>query len=159
MTCYDSDTRSENIILWLEGYEHHALPLWAISRVVQPLSRWLSSQLVMRIPAQLLFLGSFLNPLLIPITHALHESEVGLVDWHNTQIGVPLTHQGLAPIFHRVDVGRNGSKSVVLSATQSNVLAAIDVVDGSVGTLFDSWVRRGVNGWVYCSVATCIRKR
>ena len=86
----------------------------------------------MRIPAQLLFLGS----LLVPITHALHESEVGLVDWHKAQIGVPLTHHhGLAPIFHRVDVGRNGSKSVILSATQSNVLAAVDVIDGSVGTL------------------------
>lgn len=94
-------------------------------------SRLLSTQTTMRIPAQLLFLGS----LLIPTAYALHESEVGLVDWHKTQIGVPLTHHhGLAPVFHRVDAGRNGSKSVVVSATQSNVLAAVDVVDGSVGT-------------------------
>ena len=100
-------------------------------------------QLAMRIPAQLLFFGS----LFIPFTLALHESEVGLVDWHRTQIGVPLTHHHtLAPIFHRVDVGRNGSKSVVLSATQNNVLAAVDVIDGSVGMLFNSSVRRGVNG-------------
>ena len=65
--------------------------------------------------------------------NALHESEVGIVDWHKSLIGVPLSGStSTAPVFHRVDIGRE-TKSVVITATSSNVLAALDPVNGSVG--------------------------
>ncbi|KAF9473948.1 DUF1620-domain-containing protein [Pholiota conissans] len=61
-------------------------------------------------------------------TWALHESDVGVVDWHKHLVGVPLS--GLvsaAPSFHR-----SGDKSLILTATANNVLAALEPEDGSV---------------------------
>lgn len=56
---------------------------------------------------------------------ALHESEVGIVDWHTKLIGVPLYNsQHTAPVFH---------DDLVLTATSSNILAALNVSDGSIG--------------------------
>jgi hypothetical protein len=61
-------------------------------------------------------------------TWALHESDVGVVDWHKRLVGVPLS--GLAttaPSFHR-----SGNKTLILTATANNVLAALEPEDGSV---------------------------
>ncbi|EJD05202.1 DUF1620-domain-containing protein [Fomitiporia mediterranea MF3/22] len=72
---------------------------------------------------------------LLSAVYALHASEAGVVDWHKPFIGVPFTHsQSLAPTFHRFNAGtgRRSTKSVVLSATSSNVLAALDAVAGNI---------------------------
>ena len=76
---------------------------------------------------------------------ALHASEAGVIDWHKTQIGVPLIFsQSLSPTFHRVTqknaneygVALNDTtQSVVLTATSANVLAALEPLKGDVGTL------------------------
>lgn len=67
--------------------------------------------------------------LCLPTAQALHESDVGVVDWHRQLIGVPLTGAlATAPIFHHV-----GENSIILTATGSNALAALDSVNGSVG--------------------------
>lgn len=63
-------------------------------------------------------------------TWALHESDVGVVDWHKRLVGVPLSAiPTMAPSFHR-----SGNKSVILTATGNNVLAALEPADGSVRT-------------------------
>ena len=60
---------------------------------------------------------------------ALHESDVGIVDWNKHYIGVPLAGSvSTAPAFHHV-----GNETIVLTATGSNVLAALKPEDGSVG--------------------------
>ena len=62
-------------------------------------------------------------------TWALHESDVGIVDWHKLLIGIPLSGSVMtAPVFHHV-----GNKTIVLTATGNNVLAALEPEDGSVG--------------------------
>ena len=61
-------------------------------------------------------------------TWALHESDVGIVDWNKHYIGVPLVGSvTTAPAFHHV-----GNKTIVLTATGSNVLAALEPEDGSI---------------------------
>jgi hypothetical protein len=61
-------------------------------------------------------------------TWALHESDVGIVDWNKHYIGVPLVGSvTTAPAFHHV-----GNKTMVLAATGSNVLASLKPEDGSV---------------------------
>ncbi|KAF9528732.1 hypothetical protein CPB83DRAFT_813238 [Crepidotus variabilis] len=61
-------------------------------------------------------------------TYALHESDVGVVDWHKELIGVPLSGPvSAAPSFHRV-----GNETLILSATSSNVLAALEPENGSI---------------------------
>lgn len=67
---------------------------------------------------------------------ALHESDVGVVDWHKPLIGLPNFHAPWTlPLFHRV---RNHSEattsSLVITATKANVLAALDPENGKVGT-------------------------
>lgn len=70
--------------------------------------------------------------LVFPIAFALHESDVGVVDWHKKLVGVPLTSSSAtAPVFHRV--GEETTHSVILTATASNVLAAIYPDNGTVG--------------------------
>ncbi|KAL0953048.1 hypothetical protein HGRIS_007249 [Hohenbuehelia grisea] len=62
---------------------------------------------------------------------SLHESEVGIVDWHKKLVGVPLTASpATAPVFHRV--GTDTTRSIVLTATSSNVLAGLNPANGSV---------------------------
>lgn len=62
-----------------------------------------------------------------------------MVDWHKKLVGVPLVHSvGLAPVFHRVvsssnERGNETTRSLVISAAESGVLGALDVIDGSVG--------------------------
>jgi ER membrane protein complex subunit 1 len=66
---------------------------------------------------------------------ALQESEAGVVDWHKSFIGVPRTNNfGSSPVFHRVH-SFDSSRSVVLTTTENtNVLAALDPADGSIGS-------------------------
>jgi hypothetical protein len=77
---------------------------------------------------------SWLAPLfsllcIIPSINGLHESDVGLVDWHKRLIGVPLLGSSFTvPNFHHV----NGT-SLVLAATGNNVLAALHPDNGTVG--------------------------
>jgi len=59
---------------------------------------------------------------------ALHESDVGVVDWHKEFIGVPLSGSiSTSPSFHRVK-----NSSFIVAATSSNVLAALEPEDGSI---------------------------
>ncbi|KAK7031715.1 hypothetical protein R3P38DRAFT_3393565 [Favolaschia claudopus] len=57
-------------------------------------------------------------------TLAIHEADVGVVDWHKKLIGVPLA----PPIFHHNQTSGN----LLLVPTSSNVLAALNATDGSV---------------------------
>ncbi|OAX35578.1 DUF1620-domain-containing protein [Rhizopogon vinicolor AM-OR11-026] len=55
---------------------------------------------------------------------ALHESDVGVVDWNTKLIGVPLHGSPhTAPVFHG---------DYILTATGNNVLAALNATDGSI---------------------------
>lgn len=66
--------------------------------------------------------------------YALHASEAGVLDWHKPQVGVPLVHSpSTAPTFHRRQYESGATRSIVLSATQSNVLAALHPNNGSLG--------------------------
>ncbi|KAJ7803218.1 DUF1620-domain-containing protein [Mycena olivaceomarginata] len=58
---------------------------------------------------------------------AIHESDVGIIDWHKKLIGVPLT----APVFHHLAKNETPG-SLLLVPTASNVLAALNTTDGSV---------------------------
>lgn len=85
----------------------------------------------MRIPLLRLGLAALF---LLSTTHALHESEAGIVDWHKSLIGVPLTGSlATAPSFHRVTKEDGWTTSLIISATSSNVLGALDAGDGAVG--------------------------
>ncbi|GLB44268.1 putative DUF1620-domain-containing protein [Lyophyllum shimeji] len=81
--------------------------------------------------------------LAVPPATGLHESDVGVVDWHKLLVGVPLVGAPVtSPAFHplnldantdnrtRTIIGRTGS--VILSATANNVLAALRPDDGAV---------------------------
>ncbi|KAK0497691.1 hypothetical protein EDD18DRAFT_1158925 [Armillaria luteobubalina] len=64
-------------------------------------------------------------------TFGIQESDAGIIDWHKQLVGVPLVAStSTAPVFHRV--GGKNTKSVILAATEQNVLAALNPVDGSV---------------------------
>jgi ER membrane protein complex subunit 1 len=64
-----------------------------------------------------------------PALAALHKSDVGIVDWHQPYVGVPLTSLSTAPTFHN----KLGRAPIVLTATRSNVLAALHASNGSLG--------------------------
>jgi ER membrane protein complex subunit 1 len=67
---------------------------------------------------------------------ALHESDVGIVDWHQPHAGVPLTSSlATAPSFH-ARPGRPPTEALLLAATSSNVLAALYASNGSLGMLY-----------------------
>lgn len=64
---------------------------------------------------------------------ALHESAVGVVDWHQPYTGVPQTSSlSTAPTFH-AKPGRPPTEALLLTATSSNVLAALHAPNGSLG--------------------------
>ena len=74
--------------------------------------------------------------LLAACAQALHSYEAGVTDWHKPFAGVPLLlSESTSPVFHRSKHEDGQSSSVVLSATQSNVLAAYHSVNGSLGEL------------------------
>ena len=65
---------------------------------------------------------------------AIHASEAGVVDWYKPLIGDTLTgNPHLSPVFHRVGEVNESTKSYVLSATTSNVLAALHPENGTIG--------------------------
>src|ERR1700760_409653 len=84
----------------------------------------------------LLPLTLLISCILIPSSLGLHESDVGKVDWHKKLIGIPLwKSKPTAPVFHRVRTGGPDSKrttSFIITATESNVLAAVDPVNSSI---------------------------
>lgn len=62
------------------------------------------------------------------VSWALHEADVGVVDWHKQLIGVPLGGSlSTSPSFYQVE-----NRSLIISATDSNVLAALEPEDGSI---------------------------
>ncbi|KAF8829541.1 hypothetical protein HHX47_DHR3000530 [Lentinula edodes] len=81
----------------------------------------------MHLHAITLLLSLWLTP-----SFALHESDAGVVDWHKRLIGVPNTETiHTSPTFHSVSTRKRNS-NVVLTATKSNVLAALNPLNGSV---------------------------
>lgn len=67
---------------------------------------------------------------------ALHESDVGVVDWHQPHVGVPLTSSfSTAPTFHAKS-GAPPTEALLLTATSSNVLAAMHASNGSLGAYY-----------------------
>lgn len=81
----------------------------------------------------LLLLASCLAP-----ANALTEAEAGVVDWQTTLIGAPLLDSlATGPSFHRTK-----EESVIVTATASNVLAAVFAGNGTVGTSSDDFVRQ-----------------
>ena len=68
---------------------------------------------------------------LCAVSTALHEADVGLVDWHKQLIGVPLAGPlSASPSFHHVE-----NRSLIITTTDSNVLAALEPEDGSIREL------------------------
>jgi len=64
---------------------------------------------------------------------ALHESDVGVIDWYKRLIGVPLV--GAAETAPRFFHSSRNDSSLVLTATTNNVLAALHPGNGTVGQL------------------------
>ncbi|KAH8102954.1 hypothetical protein BXZ70DRAFT_889895 [Cristinia sonorae] len=83
----------------------------------------------MRVTATWFWLASLISPIL-----AIHASEAGIIDWHKPLVGVPLiSSHHTAPSFHRTENARDRStKSVVLTTTASNVVAALHPENGTV---------------------------
>jgi hypothetical protein len=67
--------------------------------------------------------------------HAVHKADVGLIDWYKKLVGVPLTTTPHSPTFHHAR-----GRDIILTATMSNVLAALDANDGQVGECVGSTV-------------------
>ncbi|PPQ71078.1 hypothetical protein CVT25_007866 [Psilocybe cyanescens] len=68
---------------------------------------------------------------------ALHESDVGVVDWHKQLIGVPLSGAvPSAPSFLHYKADEGSNRTIIVTATGNNVLAALEPEDGSVCTWF-----------------------
>lgn len=89
---------------------------------------------------------------LCSLSLALSQSQAGVVDWYKPLVGVPLS----PPVFHRVeDAKKSSTKSVILVATHSNVLAALEPADGSIGVSFRYCVDVGLMVCL-CSVETCL---
>jgi len=90
-------------------------------------------------------------------SHALHESDIGVVDWHKSLIGVPLTTAAVtAPNFYSVP---GTDTNLILTATGNNVLAALNATDGNVGvscsaSLPHSSLNTGQSGDLYTNPKT-----
>lgn len=83
-------------------------------------------------------LASFLS--LCTAVFAIHESDVGVVDWHKHLVGVPLSGiPTTAPSFYRA-----GNKSIILTATANNVLAALEPANGALRT----WIAVNISVYV-----------
>jgi hypothetical protein len=65
---------------------------------------------------------------LCAVSRALHEADVGVVDWHRQLIGVPLAGSlSTSPSFYQVE-----GRSLIITTTDSNVLAVLEPEDGSI---------------------------
>lgn len=72
-----------------------------------------------------------------PSIKAIHESDVGVVDWHKFLVGVPLVAAPVtAPSFSSVSDGKTIDRDIIFTATANNVLAALNPKDGSVGMCY-----------------------
>ncbi|KAJ7212875.1 hypothetical protein B0H12DRAFT_377405, partial [Mycena haematopus] len=74
-----------------------------------------------------MFLLLFALLLCSPFSLAIHESDIGVIDWYKKLIGVPLA----PPVFHH-SAKNEAPSSLLLVPTASNVLAALNTTDGSV---------------------------
>ncbi|KAJ3478666.1 hypothetical protein NLI96_g9601 [Meripilus lineatus] len=75
-------------------------------------------------------------------TSALQASDAGVIDWHKPLIGLPLTQSiSTSPIFHRTGLKDGPTQSLVLTATESNVLGALHPENGTLAWrhLFDDY--------------------
>ena len=72
---------------------------------------------------------SIWTALYVCTANALHAYEAGIVDWHKPFLGIPLTR----PIFHRTALETGATKSLVLTATSSNVVGAVHPENGTLG--------------------------
>jgi hypothetical protein len=82
-------------------------------------------------------LAAFLTLFIPSTTNALYASQVGHIDWHESYIGTPSTHSSeLTPRFHKIGGYSGGppAQALYLSATQKNVLAALNPSEGNIGT-------------------------
>jgi hypothetical protein len=76
---------------------------------------------------------------LIEPTRAIYASQAGQIDWHEQYIGRPYLHStALQPRFHRVGGGRTQAQAIYLTATERNVLAALNPSEGNLGTCHKS---------------------
>lgn len=83
-------------------------------------------------------LGSLLLPTLLGVGQVLgiSQRDAGVHDWHLELIGLPSTEPGTSPRFHYpAGPSNTASSSLVYTATQKNVLAALDPKTGAIGEL------------------------
>lgn len=86
----------------------------------------------MRIP----WLGSLLLSTFLGAAQVLGipQRDPGLHDWHLELVGMPAVEIGTSPRFHYpAGPSNTASSSLVYTATQKNVLAALDPKTGIVG--------------------------
>ena len=116
---------------------HDRLPLLSAANTQWPTNSKRGNKAKGRLDMVPLLLGvfallTFLN--LIEPTHAIYASQAGNIDWHEQYIGVPYIHStAIQPRFHRIGAGKK-AQAIYLSATESNVLAALNPSEGNVGT-------------------------
>lgn len=85
-------------------------------------------------PGMLRLIGLFLSAFYVLPALAVHDSEAGVVDWYKPLIGDALTgNPSLSPVFHRIGDHSGTTRSLVLTATTSNVLAALHPENGAIG--------------------------
>ncbi|KNZ73653.1 hypothetical protein J132_10454 [Termitomyces sp. J132] len=77
--------------------------------------------------------------LIVPHIQAIHQSDVGVVDWHKFLVGVPRVAAPVtAPSFHRLNFVANSTEKpidgaeIIYAATANNVITALNPKDGSV---------------------------
>ena len=63
----------------------------------------------------------------VSMVKALHADEVGIIDWHHKLIGTPLNG---STFLHKPV---SGSGALAYALTDKNVLAAINLRDGTIG--------------------------
>jgi ER membrane protein complex subunit 1 len=89
-------------------------------------------------------LGIWLASLAVLPALAIHASEAGVVDWYKPFIGDALTgNPDISPVFHRFSELDGRTRSLVLTATTSNVLAALHPENGTIGTSSRRGLRDG----------------
>ncbi|KAI9509927.1 DUF1620-domain-containing protein [Russula earlei] len=70
------------------------------------------------------------------VVAALHESDVGIVDWHQPLVGLPLTSSPSTALSFQIKTGQSPTEALLLTATDSNVLAALHASNGSLAWRF-----------------------
>ena len=79
-------------------------------------------------------IGLLLSALYVLPALSIHASEAGVVDWYKPLIGDALTaNPSVSPVFHRIEEVDGTTRSLVLTATASNVIAALHPENGTIG--------------------------